>query len=91
MASRALTARLTSAVSNWLGIGLDDATASAVDRVTICDARADQRARASSPTARTRSADVEHLRLQRLPAREGEQLAGELGAPGRPCPQIAST
>ena len=77
MASRAFTAMLTSAVSNWLTSASTKQRSQAMS-VTIW-MREPTMVRSMSATARTRSAHVEHLGLERLPAREGQQLARELG------------
>ena len=79
MASRALMARLTSAVSSWArsisashrpprqhGLDLDHLA---------------QRPAQQPDSAVDQLVDVDGDRLQRLPAREGEQLAGEVARP----------
>ena len=77
MASRAFTAMLTSAVSNWL--------ASASTRQLLArrcrrdlDARAHDGAQHVGDAADALGR-VEDLGLERLAPREGEELAGELG------------
>ena len=77
MASRALTARLMMTCSSWPGIGADRAEVAAV-----LDDQLDRLAEQALQQVRHLRDDVgklQHLRAQRLLAREGEQLAGQAG------------
>ena len=75
MASRAFTAMLTSAVSNWLA----SASSHGSQAISVTIGCAPTIVRSMSATERTRSADVEHLGLEGLPAGEGKKLSRELG------------
>ena len=80
MASRAFTAMLMMAVSNWPASALTKHGSSG-PRMTISIARTDQGADHFAQRLHA-SPDVEHFRLQRLPPREGQQLPGQLGGAG---------
>jgi hypothetical protein len=77
MASRAFTAMLTSAVSNWLA-SASTKQASPPSSVTISIPGAHDRAQHVRDGADA-IGRVEHLGLERLAAGEGEELPGELG------------
>ena len=77
MASRAFTAMLTSAVSNWLTSASTKQRSQAIS-VTIW-MREPTMVRSMSVIAADALGDVEHLGLERLPARKGQELARELG------------
>ena len=78
MASRALTARLISAVSNWAMSAIAKQSP-IVDISTSIRMRPPTSGRTSCATASTWRADIEDLRLQRLPPGKGQQLPGQLG------------
>ncbi len=79
IASRALTAMFTSAVSNWLGSALMKTRSSGRSVTSLI------RAPVSVPTisviARTPSQAAKHLGLEGLAAGEGEELARQAGGP----------
>ncbi len=77
IASRALMARLISAVSNCAMSATVKQSASLTSTATSM--RPPTSGRTSCATPSTCAADVEDLRLQRLPAGKGQQLRGELG------------
>ena len=77
MASRPLTARLISAVSNCAISAIAKQLGSAMSTSILI--RAPTSGRISCATALDLGADIEHLRLQRLPAGERQQLPGQLG------------
>ena len=77
MASRAFTAMLTSAVSNWLTSASTKQGWQAIS-VSIW-MRAPTMVRSMSADRAHALSDVEHFRLQRLPSGKREQLACELG------------
>ena len=80
MASRAFTAMLMMAVSNWPASALTKHGSSG-PRMTI-SMREPIRVPIISAQRLHASSDLEHLRLQRLPPREGQQLPGQLGGAG---------
>ena len=80
MASRAFTAMLMIAVSNWPASALTKHGSSG-PRIDDLDARADQGADHVAERLNV-SCDVEHFRLQGLPPGKRQQLRGQLGGAG---------
>ena len=82
MASRALTARFSRALSSWFAIGLDRPEARASTPRVRCLA---QRALQQFRHVADQDVEVERLRLQRLPAGEREQPRVRPAARCAPC------
>ena len=80
MASRAFTAMLMMAVSNWPASALTKHGSSG-PRMTI-SMREPTRVRDHFAQRLNAASDFEHFRLQRLPTCEGQQLSGQLGGAG---------